>query len=218
MAINKIVYNNNTLIDLTSDTVSADKLVSGITAHDKSGAKITGTAVLNNVTQDQDGYIVLPPTGGGGGGISGLEYESGTWTPSSDTSAYAISFINAHTEAPFYFLISDVTGTYSDVTSTIYLVQYINFHQLYGEPHYIESGASNISYGVLTTRFRSSATAFNNATTSINTPYTDPADGTNGTSRYWAKETMINACTNSTTRYFRAGRTYKWIAVWAPTT
>lgn len=40
---NKIVYGNQTLIDLTSDTVSADKLLSGYTAHDKSGAPITGT-------------------------------------------------------------------------------------------------------------------------------------------------------------------------------
>jgi len=43
MAINKVVFGNNTLIDLTSDTVTADKLAQGITAHDKSGSAITGT-------------------------------------------------------------------------------------------------------------------------------------------------------------------------------
>lgn len=43
MAINKIIYGGNTLIDLTADTVSADKLLSGTTAHDKSGEEITGT-------------------------------------------------------------------------------------------------------------------------------------------------------------------------------
>ncbi len=42
-AVNKIVYNNEVLIDLTADTVSADKLLTGLTAHDKSGAVITGT-------------------------------------------------------------------------------------------------------------------------------------------------------------------------------
>lgn len=42
MAINKVVYGNNTLIDLTSDTVTADKLLEGYTAHDRSGALITG--------------------------------------------------------------------------------------------------------------------------------------------------------------------------------
>lgn len=43
MAINKVVYNSNTIIDLTTDTVSADVLLYGQTAHDKSGNKITGT-------------------------------------------------------------------------------------------------------------------------------------------------------------------------------
>lgn len=43
MATNKIVYNGNTLIDLTGDTVAADKLASGYTAHDRSGTQITGT-------------------------------------------------------------------------------------------------------------------------------------------------------------------------------
>lgn len=43
MAINKVVYNGNTLIDLTSDTVTADKLATGVTAHDKAGNSITGT-------------------------------------------------------------------------------------------------------------------------------------------------------------------------------
>lgn len=69
MAKNKIIYNGNTLIDLTGDTVTADKLMQGYTAHDRSGVQITGTATQGgSVTQDQDGFIVLPPDGGGGGG------------------------------------------------------------------------------------------------------------------------------------------------------
>ena len=40
--VNKVVYGNRTLIDLTSDTVTKDKILSGFTAHDKSGAIITG--------------------------------------------------------------------------------------------------------------------------------------------------------------------------------
>lgn len=42
MAINKIVYSGTTLIDLTNDNVSANNLLSGATAHDRSGAAITG--------------------------------------------------------------------------------------------------------------------------------------------------------------------------------
>ncbi len=43
MAYNKIIYGGKTLIDLTGDTVTADKLLTGITAHDKAGEAITGT-------------------------------------------------------------------------------------------------------------------------------------------------------------------------------
>ena len=42
MAINKVIYDGNTLIDLMGDTVTPDDLVTGVTAHDKSGAAITG--------------------------------------------------------------------------------------------------------------------------------------------------------------------------------
>lgn len=47
MSVNKVEYNDNgqlkTLIDLTADTVTADKLAKGYTAHDMSGNIITGT-------------------------------------------------------------------------------------------------------------------------------------------------------------------------------
>ena len=39
----KIVYGDKVLIDLTEDTVTPATLKSGVTAHDASGAKITGT-------------------------------------------------------------------------------------------------------------------------------------------------------------------------------
>lgn len=52
MAINKVIYGGNILIDLTTDTVTADKLASGITAHDASGAVITGTNTYDADTQD----------------------------------------------------------------------------------------------------------------------------------------------------------------------
>lgn len=50
MAINKVVYNNETLIDISSDTVTRDQLAYGITAHDSSGQKITGTANMSGAS------------------------------------------------------------------------------------------------------------------------------------------------------------------------
>lgn len=50
--ISKVVYGSKVLIDLTSDTVTADKLLEGIIAHDKSGATITGSCTFDADTGD----------------------------------------------------------------------------------------------------------------------------------------------------------------------
>lgn len=41
--VNKVIFGDETLIDLTSDTVTADKLLQGYTAHNSAGQQITGT-------------------------------------------------------------------------------------------------------------------------------------------------------------------------------
>lgn len=51
-AINKIIYGGRVLIDLTSDTVVADKLLKDVTAHDKSGALITGSCPFDVDSSD----------------------------------------------------------------------------------------------------------------------------------------------------------------------
>lgn len=45
MAVNKIIYGGETLIDLTADTVAAAYLLTGYTAHDRSGTIINGSYV-----------------------------------------------------------------------------------------------------------------------------------------------------------------------------
>ena len=40
MGYNKVIFGGKTIIDLTGDTVTEDKILSGYTAHDKSGASI----------------------------------------------------------------------------------------------------------------------------------------------------------------------------------
>lgn len=42
MAINKVIYNKRTLIDLTGDTVSAKNLIAGATAHAANGERVVG--------------------------------------------------------------------------------------------------------------------------------------------------------------------------------
>lgn len=52
MAISKVVYGGRTLIDLTADTITADKLKKGYTAHGADGEPVTGTCEHDANTQD----------------------------------------------------------------------------------------------------------------------------------------------------------------------
>lgn len=64
MAVNKVVYGGETVVDLTTDTVTAAKMLSGITAHDKSGAKITGTIATKTASNmTASGATVTAPAG-----------------------------------------------------------------------------------------------------------------------------------------------------------
>ena len=47
---NKVIYGGKVLIDLTGDTVTPSDLARGVTAHDKSGAEITGTSTKDSDT------------------------------------------------------------------------------------------------------------------------------------------------------------------------
>lgn len=52
MAISKVVYGGNVLIDLTADTVTKAKLLKGYTAHGADGEPIIGTCEFDANTQD----------------------------------------------------------------------------------------------------------------------------------------------------------------------
>lgn len=65
---NKVVYYGETLMDISEDTVAASNLLSGYTAHDKSGAPITGSVTVvtyrtgagapsNSLGEDGDIYL-----------------------------------------------------------------------------------------------------------------------------------------------------------------
>lgn len=63
MAVNKVVYGTTVLVDLTKDTVKADKLAAGVTAHDAAGNLITGVLeVISPKVQLNQGVMYAPAT------------------------------------------------------------------------------------------------------------------------------------------------------------
>ena len=52
--VNKVIFGNEVVIDLSSDTIAANKLLNGFTAHDKTGAPITGECTYDSDTTDAD--------------------------------------------------------------------------------------------------------------------------------------------------------------------
>lgn len=50
--VNKFVYFGETKFDISADTVTPDKLLKNYTAHDKSGAPITGSCTFDSDTTD----------------------------------------------------------------------------------------------------------------------------------------------------------------------
>ena len=56
--VSKVVLSNGTtLIDLTGDTITASDLLTGITAHGKDGAPITGTCAFDSDTSDDTAAV-----------------------------------------------------------------------------------------------------------------------------------------------------------------
>ena len=54
MAINKVIVNGETKLDLTADTATADKVLKGFTFHDATGVLRTGVANVGGI----DGYYI----------------------------------------------------------------------------------------------------------------------------------------------------------------
>ena len=76
MAVNHVIINGETVVDLRNDTVSADKLLKGVTAHDKTGVKITGTMPNNGAVSGsiatKDGQYTVPQGFHDGSGKVGI--------------------------------------------------------------------------------------------------------------------------------------------------
>lgn len=64
MAVNKVEYGDAVLLDLTGDTVSADTLLKGASAHNSSGEVVEGAVDLDNYYTKQETEALIPDLSG----------------------------------------------------------------------------------------------------------------------------------------------------------
>ena len=183
-----------TALDISDTTAVASDVASGKYFYTADGTKTAGTA-----------------SGGGGGG---LEYETGTWTPSEDTSRGTVSFTNTHTLPPLMIIMSDTTESSCNANSILGF-SYIDHYRQAG--HGLPYGGTT-RYGYIGYMYSLSSNGASSGT-QIFAYSSDSGSAPSGTwANYYADSDAFYPGSNSTSRFFRAGRTYKWIAIWAPTT
>lgn len=122
MAINKVVYGNQTLIDLTTDTVaSSDDILAGKVGHLRDGSVVTGTASGGDqhgtIWQDGQGYVHLDDE-------SGIALQSKTATPTesqqvieADTGYYALDKVTVGAISSSYVGTGITRRSSSDLTA-----------------------------------------------------------------------------------------------------
>lgn len=144
---------------------------------------------------------------------SGLEYKTGTWTPTSnvlsDGTCSTIS-LGTHTECPAFILMID-NGT-SPAKSSVTMWLYYDIYQLFdkGCPY----GAYQTGYGGIVFWTRGSSNSGLGGQLMCTHSSSETGSTTEYCSYFATASSFKPAISTSSTYYWRSGRTYKWIAVW----
>lgn len=96
MAINKVIYGGNTLIDLTADSVTASDVLNGVSFHLPSGETATGTCAYDSDTSEDTAVVAEVLSGktfhARGAGLTGTMPNNGavSGTISSKNGSYTV--------------------------------------------------------------------------------------------------------------------------------
>lgn len=173
-------------------------------------AQITGGGGgVGGITQDEDGYLVLSPDAPSPAPGGGLEYESGIFIPVNDIARPTINFSDVHTTRPYNVIIKDANGAITENSVLFWTV--VSWYDAFDAPAYSVTdlpvyGGLRWAYG------QPNGYAANGGNISAITGSSMQALD------YSITPTAFYPYCNSSSFLFRAGRTYKWIAVWAPST
>ena len=189
--------------------------VSGVTLPVAGGGTATfpfgegSQTITTNNTYDVTSLaqVIVNVAGGGGG----LTYETGTYSPAEDIQRPTISFANSHSTRPFCVLIEDAGGSSLAEANSMLAFTLVSWYDFTGTSIY---GSATVQYyGREQHTYKASSLISSGGNT------IEALTGTGSTKMpYFLTEDGFSPSTGGTARYFRSGRTYKWIAVWAPTT
>ena len=109
--ISKIIFGNQTLIDLTADTIQAENMIAGISAHNSAGNVITGTIATKSAANlSASGSVVTVPSGYYAAqatkAVAGVAHA----TPTVSISAAGL-ITASHTQAAGYVIASTSSAT-----------------------------------------------------------------------------------------------------------
>lgn len=216
----------NSDVSLTANiTTQAAQTITPTTTNQTiaSGTYLTGTQtisgdadlVASNIKKDVSIFGVTGTYTGEGS--SGLVYETGTYTTSSNVASPTITFANTYTTPPFCVIMADATNTYNSTSNRNFYWSFIEFNNILGADIY--TGSSTHFYGMVMYRYRTTnSSSMTNSNVVLTTPLSDSSSSATNNARYYVNETGFTAYCGSTSRYWTSGRTYKWIAIWKPTT
>lgn len=136
-----------------------------------------------------------------GGG--GLEYEEGTFEPTSNTNLYSqwFPFSNTHTNRPSILIFQDTTLS-TDTTASLLFVCYVLNEALFGGSFYTNTTNLTKRTGTMNAiiRYNTYTSTTEQPVDNNDTPYNDGIK-TNGFYLRMSRNAL-------------AGHTYKWIAIW----
>lgn len=135
-------------------------------------------------------------------------WEMGEFTPTSDTNRPTINFSDAHDEAPIFVMMADM-GDMSATSNSSFLIW------VYADSFKVADNLS-LPYGMVAYSYRVNNATITSESTTFTYPSSNAGASQNDYPRYYVTETGFKPSTGFTARYWRAGRTYKWIAIWKP--
>lgn len=199
----KSITENGTGIDVTN-YAAVDVAVSG-----GSSVTVEPLSVTQNGTYTAPSGTAYSPVTVNVSGGGGLVYEEGTFVPTEDVSHPSIPFAGTHTTRPVYVVIvdSDYETQGTIATESVLAWRITSFldafgHGIYQSPSYTNLATAQYHY--------SGERGTGNASYYVRTLTGSDYFAMN----YSLTESGFSPYMGGTSIRFRAGRTYKWLAVW----